>query len=493
MPRLTTLDQPLSRSGALPRLGRSRTGQLFACILAAGFVLRLGPMLAWPSAQRPDEVFQALEPAHRLLTGFGVVSWEWREGIRSWLLPGFLAAIMSVARHAGLGTGGVLAAVASVLAGASLVPVVLIWRAGWAEAGLAGALCAAAALALWPDLVYLGPRTLTEVQGGHLLILAAALAARPFPARREASLCAATGALLGLCFALRFHFAPALALVASWRCRWRLASWAALAGGMAGPLLLSGGLDWITLGTPFQSVWKNFVVNIVQNRSEAFGVSPPWWYLQAFGALWGAAAVPVAVCFVVGARRQPLFASLAAAVLLSHSAVAHKEISFVYPAVLAALFVAGVGSVALCRRLACLSRRPANTVMLAGAATWVALAGGVAVRERESWSPWPGMWAESTVRKQAELCGLGLFGVNWGRSGGYTYLDRPVPVSLIAGPDELALAVPGLDTVIAPEDLDVPGFARTVCRDGTCVWHVPRPCQGPVAFDINTELVRRGQ
>ncbi|MSP03949.1 MAG: hypothetical protein EXR05_01570 [Acetobacteraceae bacterium] len=45
----------------------------------------------------PDEVFQYLEPAHRLVHGTGLIAWEYAAGLRSWLLPGVLAAVLWLA------------------------------------------------------------------------------------------------------------------------------------------------------------------------------------------------------------------------------------------------------------------------------------------------------------------------------------------------------------------------------------------------------------
>ena len=54
--------------------------------------------LAWwsPSAISPDEVFQTVEQGFRIVHGRGVVPWEFREGLRSWVFPGFLAAVLAV-------------------------------------------------------------------------------------------------------------------------------------------------------------------------------------------------------------------------------------------------------------------------------------------------------------------------------------------------------------------------------------------------------------
>ena len=49
--------------------------------------------LAWfdHGTNHPDEIFQMLEPAHRFVYGFGIQAWEFRDGARSWFLPGIVA------------------------------------------------------------------------------------------------------------------------------------------------------------------------------------------------------------------------------------------------------------------------------------------------------------------------------------------------------------------------------------------------------------------
>src|SRR5438045_8615959 len=56
--------------------------------------LRLMPVLFLPSLNWDDEIFQATEPAHRLVFGYGIVAWEFQLGMRSWILPGTIAGLM---------------------------------------------------------------------------------------------------------------------------------------------------------------------------------------------------------------------------------------------------------------------------------------------------------------------------------------------------------------------------------------------------------------
>src|ERR1700723_3146688 len=67
-------------------LAARRLDPLALC--AAAPALRLCAHYAAPNIIWPDEVFQVTEPAHRVLFGTGIVTWEWALGIRSWLFPG---------------------------------------------------------------------------------------------------------------------------------------------------------------------------------------------------------------------------------------------------------------------------------------------------------------------------------------------------------------------------------------------------------------------
>lgn len=47
----------------------------------------------------PDEHWQSLEVAHRLVFGYGHQTWEWTAGIRSWLFPLPFVAYFSFLKH----------------------------------------------------------------------------------------------------------------------------------------------------------------------------------------------------------------------------------------------------------------------------------------------------------------------------------------------------------------------------------------------------------
>ena len=65
-------------------------------ILIVAFLLRIYFALAFPNIHHPDEVFQYLEQAHRLVFKYGVIPWEYREATRSWIVPGFLGGLLKL-------------------------------------------------------------------------------------------------------------------------------------------------------------------------------------------------------------------------------------------------------------------------------------------------------------------------------------------------------------------------------------------------------------
>jgi len=123
----------------------------------------------FPNVVHPDEIFQTEEPAHRLAYGYGVVTWEWREGARSWVFPTFLAGIMRTTDWMGAHSAGYLRGVALIL---SLISLTTVWFGfAWAKraSGIAAAIIASGCCAIWYQLADFGGRALTEVVATHLL------------------------------------------------------------------------------------------------------------------------------------------------------------------------------------------------------------------------------------------------------------------------------------------------------------------------------------
>jgi phosphatidylinositol glycan class B len=481
----------------MPSLERRRSlAWCLPAILAVAFALRLALAWAWPNFYRPDEIFQTLEPAYRLITGWGVVSWEWRAGIRSWLYPALLAGIMDIPIRLGFGRAVYLPLVMAAMSLVALLPVWAAWRLGERSGGRLGAVVCALLVALSPELVYFGPKTLTEVQAGNVLAAAVALATllphKP-PSPRAGWSWAGLGALLGIVFCLRFHLTPALALVALAAARLRLRErWLPLLLGAAVPLALLGIVDQVTLGSAFQSVWKNFSVNVTEGRSLFYGQEPAFWYGVAWAHLLGIAALPMALLFCLGASLLPLAAACGVLIVLTHSLVAHKELSFIYAAFPLAATVAGAGLTRLALLLARwrVGAALAGVVVLAAGSAASGDVPALATRTADL------MASQARLHGLSDMCGLVMYGPIFWPS--YALMDRNVPVVLVSTPAEYAAAAAAGNYILIrrPNFRNDPSLAEAkpqMCWKYFCLLRRPGTCTAAPYYDMNRVLERTGK
>lgn len=453
-----------------------------ALVLAAAGV-RLVPILVEPSINWWDEIFQTIEPAHRLVYGYGLVPWEFQLGMRSWLLPGLVTGLMQAARLFGDGPDYYLPVVATSFALLASTSVIccFLWARRWF--GVAGALAAAAVVAMAPELVYFGARALSEVVAAHLLLIGVYLMEPVIPTDSRRRLLGA-GILLGLACLLRIQLAPAVALVALWSVwnGWR-ARLPTLAVGGVVALAFGAALDWVTLGYPLASVWRNFLYNIVEAVSAGFGTEPWSYYLLGEIGLWNGGTVFLLIAAALGARRLPVLAAAAVAILAVHSGIAHKEYRFIYPAVLMLTVLAGLGVGQLTEWGAEWLRRQGISKYLAGAVCAALLLGYFGFLMFRVWSSdtmlalrhrvHDNLLAASFVSRLPSFCGLGLYGekgLDWARYGGYTYLHRPVPMYWPEDEAELAATAPAFDILLftAPPPAAL-GFETVRCFGNSCI------------------------
>jgi phosphatidylinositol glycan class B len=432
-------------------------GVAIAALLLVALALRIGLALAYPTLDWPDEVFQTTEPAHRLAFGSGIVTWEWREGVRNWAFPGMLAGIMRLTSWMAAGSAGYVRAISVVLALVSLIVVWVAYRWGSRQFGASPGLAAAASCALSYELIYYAPKPLTEAMAAHLMLGGLYLGYWSDHLSRPARLLAG-GVLLGLAVGLRVQLGPAIAVgmvFMLFRLPRRL--WTPLLLGAALTLLAFGLLDGVTWSRPFVSYYRIASVNILAGKAAHYGVQPWDWY---FGQLLVRVSwlLPLALW---GARRNPMLAAVTATVLASHSAIAHKEYRYVYPAVVLILFLAALAvaeAAEFCRRRVH-RRAPAITtgLLLALLMGAMLVGSGYAAHIRTRYDG--ALPAFRALSSDSTMCGLGLRGP-WFWSGGYTYLHRDVPIVPLKDNAALAAASAAFNVVVTSDGAsgDPPGF-----------------------------------
>jgi len=462
-----------------------------AIVVGLAIALRLQPILLEPSAVWPDEIFQTAEPAHRLVYGNGLVAWEFQLGVRSWLLPGVIAGLMELSRLAGDGPDYYLPLIAVTFAVLAAAPIVCCFL--WCRPlfGVPGALLAGTVVAVAPELVYFGARTLSEVVAGHLLVVALYVLEPGYRVISRRRLVVG-GALLGLVFVTRIQLAPALAIAALWT-NWpidRRRLFATLSG-VGAVLAAAGLLDTLTLGYPFASLWRYVLYNLYYGVSSTIGVEPWNYYLLGELGVWGAACTTLLLLAFLGTRRMPLLLVLAVIIIAVHSGIAHKEYRFIYPAILLVAVLAGIGlaQMASWGQDWLLGRGvPNKGVALIGTAFalgWWCIAsfqvwtGATLTTHRQRMHD--SLAAASFVAHRPAPCGIGLYGLagaDWRVYGGYTYFHRPAP--MYWPEDEAALidTAAGFDTLLYTQPpASTLGFATLRCIGEVCVAHRPGGCR----------------
>jgi hypothetical protein len=252
-------------------------------------------------ALHPDEIFQYLEPAWRHLHGVGWRPWEYRVGLRSWVLPAYHGAWMVILSW--MGVNGGAAAHGWLRLHWALMGLVLVW-AGWRGgccvtraiqhasplrlnaaapvAGWQGGLLAAILVALWPTLIYFAPHTLSELPSMFLIVWGYVWAAEAVEEEGEGAVRRARWAGLSLSAGacLRVANAP-LVLVPLLLLLTRRRRREALELVMATvPIVAVFGLvDWFTWGQFLHSFVTYLDYNLLQGRAVEHGAVQRTWYL----------------------------------------------------------------------------------------------------------------------------------------------------------------------------------------------------------------------
>lgn len=459
------------------------------CLVVLGVVLRLVPIVFEPSINWGDEIFQTVEPAHRLVFGYGLVPWEFQLGMRFWLLPGAIAGLMEIARLVGDGPQYYLSVIAIGLGLLACAPVLCCYLWCRRAFGPAAGFVAAFAVAIAPELVYFGARTLSEVVAAHLLVIAFYLIEPGYPVSSRRRIFVA-GFLLGVVCLLRINLAPAVAVLALWLA-WR--DWherlPALIGGGFAAMGFGATLDWLTLGYPFASIWRNLLYNLYYGVSLEISADPGLYYVRGELGVWLTAAPLVLLLIGLGARRFPVLLVTALTVIAVHSGIAHKEYRFIYPAILLFMVLAAVGLAQLTNWAAQWLQQRGMRRGAATALSAVVLSGYWCTVAFHVWSS--GTIAELRQRAHDELaamlfvhdmprlCGVGLYGDEaWVRYGGYSYLHRPVPMYWPKDAVELTASAAAFDTLLYDDTVaPAPAFKPVRCFGQICIAQRPGRCE----------------
>ena len=230
----------------------------FWLLLGLGLAARLFIAVFTDWAMRPDETIQYLEQAHRLVFGYGFIPWEYRFGVRTWLLPIIPALPLWISKILGIDTPAVyiplVNAYNALLSMAIPLGMYFYTRRAVSETAARWALGFGC---FWYEFLAFAPHALAESYAAALFM--AALAVGYGSQQRRQLLCG--GLLLGLAFAARVPYAPLVAVYGLFwlatlpRNRWPYP----LLGGVGG-LLIWGAVDYFTWGGWWASIFNYYEI-----------------------------------------------------------------------------------------------------------------------------------------------------------------------------------------------------------------------------------------
>jgi phosphatidylinositol glycan class B len=404
--------------------------QALAALLAVGLVVRVAALILCPSLDTADENFQSLEQAHRLAFGYGIKPWEFDDGIRSLVLPGLISLVMraTVIFSAAPETYIFTCRFAFIII--SLLPIISIFRLGlvWS---LTHAILGATVFATWFEAIYFSPRPLSEAIAASFLISAACEASRRASLKKPGFVW--IGFLLAMALCLRIQFAPGVFVIACFAGRNDLrCAWTPMVLGGLTPLLIFGIADWVTWGAPFSSYWNYVRINLFEGKASHYGIRPAYWYLGRFIALWSGVLPILFILIILFPRKYIVLLATAITLIVANSLIAHKEYRYIFVCDMLLIEIAAFASADIFLILHARLFKPNGGRQLAGVAgLWVltSLSLAFAPGFRDNWYGSRELISfEFTMYRDPSLCGVLLYDEPWGRTGGYAYLHRNVPI-----------------------------------------------------------------
>mmetsp|Transcript_43448 Transcript_43448/g.82910 ORF Transcript_43448/g.82910 Transcript_43448/m.82910 type:complete len:586 (-) Transcript_43448:188-1945(-) len=297
-----------------------------------------------------DEYWQSLEVAHRLVFGYGHLTWEWQSALRTYVHPLIFACIYFCLKITGLDTPATLALAPRLLQGACAAltdfymyklasrmfgPTVGAWALFCQVTCWFHFFCSVrtfsncmestltmAALAMWPSL----PSRHTS-QGGGPAALALALAAASVVMRP-------TALILWTPLVLREMFISQSP--GRWVWQQALPVGCAVFG-------LAAAVDSAAYGRWVFVPWNFFVFNVLRGGAAHYGSHPWHWYLSQGIPSVTLTLLPLVLVGIwqANSHGQRLFAWLAAWFVAVHSFIPHKEFRFLLPVLPLLLMYAG--------------------------------------------------------------------------------------------------------------------------------------------------------
>ena len=408
-------------------------------IAIAALALRLILALVSDNIYQLDELFQYLEQGHRIVFGYGYIPWEYRFGIRSYMIPGFISGLLYICKLLQIDDPAhyilFIKAVCCLLSISVIYSVYVIGRNTASET--AGRL-AAVFTCVWYELIYFAHKPTPEVLSAYLLLGALACAVSLPQYRRPLLL----GLLAGLSVVLRLQYLPIIAVMGIVVCF----SWKKMELVKSGlvfllVLVLAGGVDYLTWGQWFSSYYQNYLFNSVYKISEIFGTSPAYFYLSAIAIVSAGifCLTMLSSLFILPTTWLPAVCVIIN--IISHSLLGHKEYRFILASIPLLLILTAIVLTVSITKYISVSKQKYFFSLAVGIVILVSTAGlydklpyQKTIYSQPIFSTQDIIRAYTFLYHEPDLVAVLNMPRVWEEMGGYYYLHRDIP---IYSPDHL--------------------------------------------------------
>jgi phosphatidylinositol glycan class B len=437
-------------------------------VAAIGLFLRLGVALGSDQINHPDEIFQYLEQAHRMVFGYGYIPWEYRFGLRSLIIPIALSIPLRLLQALQLDRPDVyIPLIKSLLCLISLSLIYGLYSLGRQTISESVGRMAAIIASFWHELVVFAHKPTPECLATYLLVGAlVCLAHRPQLHRPQWLMAVGLGIMGAGTVALRLQYAPAvlvlgMAMVILWRSR--PAQMALVIATFGLTLVGVGYVDYLTWGIWFGSYYHNYLYNQTYGISSLFGRVFFLYYLGTL-ILFSAGVFPVGIVLAVK-KRVPfwgLWISLLASILVVHSWIPNKQYRFVFAAVPICILLTAIAYVAIQTADRSAPHRPRRLAYFFVAYSCLGILITTVLLSKN-----PVLQGYLFLSRQPQVAAVLDLKSEWYETGGYYYLHQAAPIYFEKDLAAVAPAAYGeyVSDILCPHDQAViPGFttAKTI-------------------------------
>lgn len=425
-----------------------------------GLLLRLAVALLSDQINHPDEVFQYLEQAHRMVFGYGYIPWEYRFGLRSLVIPILLSLPLRILHALQWDRPDIYIPLLKTLLCVSSISLIYgLYSLGRQTVSEPVGRMAAIIACFWHELVVFAHKPTPECLATYLLVGAlVCLVNRP-----NWRMALGLGVMGAGTVALRLQYAPAvfvlgLAMFIFWRSQKTQIAIAIAA--LIATLGLVGYVDYLTWGIWFGSYYHNYLYNQVYDISSLFGRVFFLYYLGTL-ILFSAGIFPASIVLAVQ-KRFPLWGlwmSLLASILVVHSWIPNKQYRFVFAAVPICIVLTAIAYVDLqkARWRQQHPHRPRRLAIFFVAYSCLGILITTVLMSKN-----PVLQGYLFLSRQPEVIAVLDLTSEWYETGGYYYLHHEAPIYFSQAVAAIAPKDYGeyASDILCPHgQADIPGFA----------------------------------